>query len=126
MSGPYAVGDWESVWACEPYLTHRLVLDLASQHVIAGQDRYRRRRSPMSVDDCVYLKQILDETFDDIWESPAEYGFKIVHEIPPWALEAWLWPRPLTGEDDEGDDQSFNEPVGIDEHGCRFPPPPEK
>jgi hypothetical protein len=80
----------------------------------------------MSVDDCVYLKQILDETFDDIWESPAEYGFKIVHEIPSWALEAWPWPSPLTGEDEEGDDESFNEPVDIDEHGCRFPLPPEK
>ena len=92
MTDRYAMGDWTSVWAGEPFLIHRLVLDLQSRCVIAGQDRYRRRRTPMSFADLAYVQEMLDETFDDIWWSPAEYQFELRSDIPAWALEAWTWP----------------------------------
>ncbi|SAK94255.1 hypothetical protein AWB76_06999 [Caballeronia temeraria] len=38
----YAVGEWDSLWASEPYMKHRFVLDLESRAVIAGEDRVRR------------------------------------------------------------------------------------
>ena len=127
MTSQYAVGDWASLWASEPFLMHRLVLDLQSKRVIAGQDRYRRRRTPMSVADLAYAQQILDETFDDIWTSPADYEFERENAIPAWALEAWTWPRenPGEGEHDTGElgDESCkrtdDESLQVDEYGCR-------
>jgi len=63
MTDRYAIGDWTSIWGSEPFLIHRLVLDLQSRCVIAGQDRYRTRRTPMSLADLAYVQQILHETF---------------------------------------------------------------
>jgi hypothetical protein len=59
----------------------------------------------MSVADLAYAQQILDETFDDIWTSPADYEFELESAIPAWALEAWRWPRenPDEGEHDIGE-----------------------
>ncbi|WP_235516664.1 hypothetical protein [Caballeronia cordobensis] len=37
----YAAGEWESLWASDPYMKHRFVLDLESHTVIAGEDRVR-------------------------------------------------------------------------------------
>ena len=82
----YAVGRWKSLWASEPYMSHRIVIDLSTRKVIAGQDRYRKRWHPMSVRDVDYMQQILDET-------ASEYGFEPVDSPPPWALEAWPGPR---------------------------------
>jgi hypothetical protein len=120
MTDRYAVGDWESVWGCEPFLIHRLVLDLQSRCVIAGQDRYRRRRAPMSLADLAYMQQILDETFDDIWTSPVEYQFELRCDVPAWALKAWTWPREHLEESEHDTDESGDESLQIDEDGCRF------
>jgi len=120
MTDRYAMGDWTSVWAGEPFLIHRLVLDLQSRCVIAGQDRYRRRRTPMSLADLADVQQLLDETFDDIWWSPAEYQFELRSEIPAWALEAWTWPREHREESGCNTDESREEPLQIDQYGCRF------
>jgi len=85
----YAVGRWESLWASEPYMSHRIVIDLSTRKVIAGQDRYRKRWHSMSVRDVDYMQQILDETASNIFDDPREYGFEPVDSPPPWALEAW-------------------------------------
>ena len=92
MTDRYAIGDWTSIWGSEPYLIHRLVLDLQSRCVIAGQDRYRRRRTPMSFADLAYVQEMLDETFNDIWSSPAEDQF----ELSRLLKYAFLNARPLT------------------------------
>lgn len=57
----YAVGEWESLWANEPYMKHRFVLDLESRTVIAGEDRVRRHWRSMRLEHIAYMQQILDE-----------------------------------------------------------------
>ena len=81
----------------------------------------------MSVADLAYAQQILDETFDDIWTSPADYEFELESDILAWALEAWTWPRanPDGGEHETGDlgDESCkrtdDESLQVDEDCCR-------
>ncbi|MEX3937409.1 hypothetical protein AB4Y32_37725 [Paraburkholderia phymatum] len=33
----YAVGRWESLWASDPYMSHRILIDLSARKVIAGR-----------------------------------------------------------------------------------------
>jgi hypothetical protein len=74
----------------------------------------------MSLADLAYMQQILDETFDDIWTSPAEYQFELKCGVPAWALEAWTWPREHLEESEHDTDESGDESLQIDEYGCRF------
>jgi hypothetical protein len=97
----YAVGRWESLWASDPYMSHRIIIDLSARKVIAGQDRYHKRWHPMSVRDVDYMQQILEETADDIFDEPREHGFELVDHPPAWALEPWPWPRIYGRTDDE-------------------------
>jgi hypothetical protein len=57
----------------------------------------------MSVRDLEYMQQILDETYDDIFDEPASYEFEVAAEPPLWALKAWPWPRLSALTDDEPD-----------------------
>jgi hypothetical protein len=123
----YAVGQLDSFWASEPYSKHRLVLDLSSRTVIAGQDRQRRLWRCMSLGDVDYMQQILDETFDLIWDEPEEFHFFRTDDIPEWATAAWDWPRepPLEAIDEiheSADDASYVDEW--DEYGCTVNPPP--
>jgi hypothetical protein len=88
----YAVGEWDSLWSSEPYMQHRFVLDLESRTVIAGEDRIRRGWWSMRLEDVAYMQQILNETFDSIWDEPEEFGFVRQADIPSWAIKAWPWP----------------------------------
>lgn len=65
----YAVGEWDSLWASDPYMKHRFVLDPESRTVIAGEDRIRRHWWSMRPEHVAYMQQILNETFDLIWDS---------------------------------------------------------
>jgi hypothetical protein len=69
----------------------------------------------MSLADLAYVQQLLDETFDDIWWSPAEYQFELRSDIPAWALEAWTWPREHREESGGNTDESREEPLQIDQ-----------
>jgi hypothetical protein len=84
----YAVGRWESLWASEPHISHRILLDLPARKVIAGQDRFRKQRRPMSIRDVEYMQQMLEETYNDIFDEPQEYDFEVIENPPHWALEA--------------------------------------
>jgi len=88
----YAVGEWDSLWASDPYMKHRFVLDLESRAVIAGEDRIRGAWWSMRLEHVAYMEQILNETFDSIWDEPEEFGFVRQAEIPSWASKAWPWP----------------------------------
>ena len=76
----YAVGRWESLWASEPYMSHRILIDLGTRKVIAGQDRFRKEWHPMSLRDVEYMQQILDETCNDIFDEPHEYEFRVIED----------------------------------------------
>ncbi|MDR6388422.1 hypothetical protein [Paraburkholderia phenoliruptrix] len=97
----YAVGRWESLWASDPYLSHRVLIDLPAREVLAGEHRFRRQWHPMSVRDLECMQQELDETYADIFDAPQEYGFQVIEEPPPWAVRAWPWPRLLFLTDDD-------------------------
>lgn len=73
----------------------------------------------MSLPHLAYVQQLLDETFDDIWWSPAEYQFELRSDIPAWALEAWTWPCE-TREESGCNPTNRVEPLQIDQYGCRF------
>ncbi|BCQ28797.1 hypothetical protein NK8_69870 (plasmid) [Caballeronia sp. NK8] len=88
----YAVGEWDSLWGSDPYTKHRFVLDLESRTVIAGEDRIRGAWWSMRLEHVAYMEQILNETFDSIWEEPEEFSFVRQSEIPAWATKAWPWP----------------------------------
>lgn len=88
----YAVGEWDSLWGSDPYMKHRFVLDLVSRTVVSGEDRIRRAWWSMRLDHVAYMQQILDETFDWIWDEPEEFGFVRAAELPAWATKAWPWP----------------------------------
>lgn len=98
----YAVGRWESLWASHPYMSHRILIDLPSRKVIAGEHRYYRQWHSMSLRDLEYMQQILDETYHDIFDEPQEYNFALIDEPPCWAVQPWPWPRvaALTDDDD--------------------------
>lgn len=83
----YAVGEWDSLWSSDPYMKHRFVLDLESRTVIAGEGRIRRRWWSMRLEDVAYMQQILNETFDSIWDEPEEFGFVRQAEIPAGRLK---------------------------------------
>ncbi len=89
----YSVGRWESLWSNEPYMSHRIVLDLETKTVDAGQDRSYHRWTPMCLEHVACMQQILDETFGDIFDDPEQYSFERCDEVPNWALQAWDWPR---------------------------------
>jgi hypothetical protein len=89
----YAVGLWDSVWPCAPYMSHRIVVDLSAKRVAAGQDRVHGRWQTMSIKSVDYMQQIIDETFPDLFENPHEYQFQSVDDPPQWALEAWPWAK---------------------------------
>jgi len=74
-------------------MSHRIVLDLETKTVVAGQDRSYHRWTPMCLEHVAYMQQILDETFGDIFGDPEQYSFVRVVEAPGWALLAWDWPR---------------------------------
>ncbi|WP_053572303.1 hypothetical protein [Caballeronia cordobensis] len=76
----------------------------------------------MSLADLAYVQQILEETFDDIWTSPAQYQFEVKRDIPAWALEARTLPRAdLDALAPERDlDEPGDEPLQIDEYSCHF------
>ena len=119
----YAVGEWESLWASEPYMKHRFVLDLESRTAIAGEDRVRRHWWPMRLEHVAYTQQLLDETFDSIWDEPEEFGFVRQDWIPSWATKAWPWPPLPEVQDVEKMLDSSDLPVERDEHGCIIFPP---
>jgi hypothetical protein len=114
----YAVGEWESLWASEPYMKHRFVLDLESRTAIAGEDRVRRHWWSMRLEHVAYMQQLLDETFDSIWDEPEEFGFVRQDWIPSWATKAWPWPPLPEVQDVEKMLDSSDLPVERDEHGC--------
>lgn len=106
MSAPrprYAVGRWESLWASHPYMSHRILIDLPARKVIAGEHRYYKEWHYMSLPDLEYMQQILNETFDDIFDEPQDYDFKLIDEPPYWAVYPWPWPRVPALTDDEKD-----------------------
>jgi hypothetical protein len=119
----YAVGEWESLWASEPYMKHRFVLDLGSRTAIAGEDRVRRHWWSMRLEHVAYMQQLLDETFDSIWDEPEEFGFVRQDWIPSWATKAWPWPPLPEVQDVEKMLDSSDLPVERDEHGCIIFPP---
>lgn len=119
----YAVGEWGSLWGSAPYTKHRFVLDLESRTVIAGDERIRGAWWSMRLEDVAYMQQILDETFDLIWDEPGEFGFVSQAEIPSWATKAWPWPPLPAVEDVEKMLDSPDLPVERDEHGCIIFPP---
>jgi hypothetical protein len=82
-------------------MSHRILIDLITRKVIAGQDRFRKEWQPMSIRDVDYMQQILEEMFNDIFDEPHEYAFKVIADPPYWALEAWPWPRIYGLIDDE-------------------------
>ena len=119
----YAVGEWESLWASDPYMKHRFVLDLQSRTVIAGEDRIRGAWWSMRLEHVAYMEQILNETFDLIWDEPEEFGFGRRSEIPLWATQAWPWPPLPAVEDVEKMLDRPGVPVERDELGrIIFPP----
>ncbi|TDN58984.1 hypothetical protein B0G77_8168 [Paraburkholderia sp. BL10I2N1] len=61
----YVVGVWESLWPSEPYMKHRILVDLKVRAVIAGEDRAHHCWTAMSVEHLEYMQQILDETYSD-------------------------------------------------------------
>ena len=98
----YAVGNWESLWPCEPYIKHRIVLDRTSRTVVAGQDRRHKCWTPMTEADRKYMEQIILETYGWVFDDPTEFGLMSTNEIPAWAKAAWPWPReqdPVAAED---------------------------
>ncbi|WP_051377518.1 hypothetical protein [Paraburkholderia dilworthii] len=97
----YAVGRWESLWASEPYLSPRILIDLPARKVVAGEHRFRKAWHYMSMSDLECMQQELDETYNDIFDDPHEYNFQVMDEPPGWALQAWLWPRVAALTDDE-------------------------
>ncbi|MFM0051534.1 hypothetical protein [Caballeronia grimmiae] len=115
MMQRYAVGEWDSLWSSEPYMKHRFVLDLESRTVVAGEDRIRRGWWSMRLEDVAYMQQILNETFDLIWNEPEEFGFVRQAEIPSWATKAWPWPPLPEVEDVEKMLDSPRVPVERDE-----------
>ncbi|BAO93110.1 uncharacterized protein BRPE67_FCDS01370 (plasmid) [Caballeronia cordobensis] len=119
----YAVGEWDSLWASDPYMKHRFVLDLESRTVIAGEDRIRGAWWSMRLEHVAYMEQILNETSDAIWDEPEEFGFSRRPEIPTWATRAWPWPPLPAVEDVEKMLDSSDLPVERDEHGCIIFPP---
>jgi hypothetical protein len=119
----YAVGEWESLWASEPYMKHRFVLDLESRTVIAGEDRVRRHWWSMRLEHVAYMQQLLDETFDSIWDEPDEFGFVRQDEIPSWATKAWPWPPLPEVEEVEKMLDNPDIPLERDESGCIVFPP---
>lgn len=89
----YAVGNWESLWPCEPYMKHRVVLDRTSRTVVAGQDRRCKCWTPMTETDRKYMEQIIRETYGCVFDNPTELGLMSTNEVPAWAMAAWPWPR---------------------------------
>jgi len=99
------------------------VLDLQSRTVIAGEDRIRGAWWSMRLEHVAYMEQILNETFDLIWDEPEEFGFGRRSEIPLWATQAWPWPPLPAVEDVEKMLDSPGVPVERDELGrIIFPP----
>lgn len=103
----YVVGSWESLWPCEPYMKHRIVLDRTSRTVVAGQDRRQKCWTPMTEADRKYIEQIILETYSWVFDDPTELGLMSTNEIPAWAIAAWPWPR----EQDPVDAEDFVESV---------------
>jgi hypothetical protein len=68
----YAVSEWDSLWASDPYMKHRFVLDLESRTVIAGEDRIRRHWRSMRLKNVAYMQPIFNAKFDSIWDEPEE------------------------------------------------------
>ena len=98
----YAVGEWESLWPCEPYMKHRIVLDRTSRTVAAAQDRRHKCWAPMTEADRKYMEQIIHESCGCVFDDPTEFGLMSTNEIPAWAMAAWPWPPeqdPVTAED---------------------------
>ncbi len=89
----YAVGNWESLWPCEPYMKHRFVLDRASRTVVAAEDRRLKRWTPMTKADRKYVEQIILETCGWVLDDPSELGLMLTTEVPAWAMAEWPWPR---------------------------------
>ena len=104
----YVVGVWESLWPSEPYMSHRILIDLSCRKAIAGQDRIRRQWHAMSVEHVDYMQQNFEETYPDIFDEPGEYGFEYLEAPPSWALAAWPWPR-LNEWDEEDADVCVND-----------------
>ncbi|MBC8751601.1 hypothetical protein OKW43_008445 [Paraburkholderia sp. WC7.3g] len=95
MSAPlrrYAVGRWGSLWASQPYMSHRILIDLPARKVIAGEHRFCKEWRYMSVRDLECMQQELNEMFDDIFDKPQEYDFEVIDEPPYWALFPRPWP----------------------------------
>ncbi|AQH05498.1 hypothetical protein A9R05_40875 (plasmid) [Burkholderia sp. KK1] len=104
-------------------MKHRFVLDLESRTVVAGEDRIRRGWWSMHLEDVAYMQQILNETFDMIWDESEEFGFVLQADIPSWATKAWPWPPLLEVEDVEKMLDSPDLPIEHDEFGhIIFPP----
>jgi hypothetical protein len=78
----YAVGHWESLWASEPFISHRILIGLTVRKVIAGEDRIRKEWHPMNIRDVEYMQQILEQTFNDIFDEPHEYDFRVIKDPP--------------------------------------------
>ncbi|MGF6637245.1 hypothetical protein OKW39_004461 [Paraburkholderia sp. MM6662-R1] len=45
----YAVGRWGSLWASQPYMSHRILIDLPARKVIAGEQRFCKEWRYMSI-----------------------------------------------------------------------------
>ncbi|WP_062644563.1 hypothetical protein, partial [Caballeronia arationis] len=67
--------------------------------------------------------QILNETFDSIWDEPEEFGFVRQAEIPSWATKAWPWPPLPEVEQVERLLDNPDVPLERDESGCIIFPP---
>ncbi|MFM0624633.1 hypothetical protein [Paraburkholderia xenovorans] len=89
----YVAGYWESLWPSEPYMRHRVLVDMELRAVVAGQDRAHHRWTAKSVEDLGYMQQIPDETYRDFFSDPGTYGFDHVDAFPSWAAKAWPWPQ---------------------------------
>ncbi|RKR31717.1 hypothetical protein [Paraburkholderia sp. BL17N1] len=86
-------------------MSHRILIDLPARKVIAGEHRYYKEWHYMSLPDLEYMQQILNETFDDIFDEPQDYDFNLTDEPPYWAVCPWPWPRVPALTDDEKDAQ---------------------
>jgi hypothetical protein len=51
-------------------MSHRILIELPARKVIAGEHRYYKEWHYMSLPDLECMQQIMNETFDDIFDAP--------------------------------------------------------
>lgn len=110
MKANFLIGRWPSPWASDPFLPIRVAIEIRTRAMIVLHQRVRRRWIGFNESEDAYVRELIEDMLDEIFDDPEGEGFSWSHVIP----EEWLSVTAVASPgdvDEEDPDACYRPPI---------------